>query len=138
MNKNRYFLLGLFIIILTLGCTTQKSNTPHLIEQSVQPSFVSVSEQTRVGYVVSNPLEVSFVGTTEIKYNEKCLTHYRKIEEIEVPPSSSVPYFFDLTVKSDRDGLNKECIGETPIQVVLKDKSDTLLDVVSVKVNIVQ
>ncbi|VVB94168.1 Uncharacterised protein [uncultured archaeon] len=145
MVKYKSILLFVLVIgiVVVSGCTDPLQPPPDkpLIESiQVQNNFIhqNSNEKTTIGYIIKNPLQITFNGKVEIQYGKpNCLTTYSNLEEFSIQSKKSLPFTVDISAY----GSDQKCIGTQLVTLNLKDAKAAdggILDSKSVQINIAQ
>jgi len=141
-NKSTILLILVIGVVFSSGCTGLQQPPPPdkpLIQSiQVQNNFIhqNSNEKTTIGYIIYNPLQITFTGKVEIQYGQpNCLNTYSNLGEFSIQSKKSLPFTVDISSY----GSDQKCIGTQLVTLILKDaKAVDALDSKSVQINIAQ
>ena len=80
--------------------------------------FMRENETIEVGFLVDNPLRITFFGYVEAQTNAKCFEYNRTGRQIEIPPRGNRAYLMEFHAKKFS---HFQCGADTGITFILKD-----------------
>ncbi|MFA4820431.1 MAG: hypothetical protein WC613_05765 [Candidatus Aenigmatarchaeota archaeon] len=132
----------LLAIIFIAGCTNPvipPEDKPYIKSIEVQNAFIHMNSQEKatIGFVVYNPLQVTFTGKAEIQFQKpNCFqTWSSPPKSLNVSSKTPLPFTIDVYPTQSSD---TSCVGTHSVSVTISDINGDVLDTRAGEVNIVQ